>query len=479
VVVTGGLHWRHKRLHALLKSHRKPTKEEAEAAITIDCRNPECNFVFEGKAKKFCLKCGLALAFSGRKLFMFKCVLCGLENLSESARFCTECGHDAAAKDWSPSDIDQPNRLTQYVSVLSELFFESQSEVEVEKFSLRSRQRLKISYDTHARVLGQLVAQKKAISHLANFNFEFNQNVTDAYAGHDTFLSFRYTNQSDDDLFKVSLLWDDPQTKDRIDLKAQTKSFVRPQSAVTIGATVIFERIGIKEISDLQITITDQFGESATFRTEAFSFKIGDHEQRVTQNISTHNEISIEGRGVVDASGLCADKANIRKDENSNEPHWKELRCSFVPTQQPLAPATSFNEEVDWDDPVSVLMAAKKGNANAQVELGDRYAEEGNDEQAVYWFRKAVDQGDAAGQHRLAGMYLNGRAIVQSDEQAVFLYQKAAAQGHSDAQFALGLFYNIGRAVKQDQEQALDWWRKSADQGNHLAKECLSEYDKN
>jgi len=37
---------------------RKPTKEEAEAAISIDCKNPECDFVFEGKAKKFCPKCG-------------------------------------------------------------------------------------------------------------------------------------------------------------------------------------------------------------------------------------------------------------------------------------------------------------------------------------------------------------------------------------------------------------------------------------
>ena len=37
---------------------RKPTKEESEAATTTDCKNPECDHVFEGKVKKFCPKCG-------------------------------------------------------------------------------------------------------------------------------------------------------------------------------------------------------------------------------------------------------------------------------------------------------------------------------------------------------------------------------------------------------------------------------------
>jgi hypothetical protein len=37
---------------------RKPTKEETEAATTTDCKNPECDHVFEGKVKKFCPKCG-------------------------------------------------------------------------------------------------------------------------------------------------------------------------------------------------------------------------------------------------------------------------------------------------------------------------------------------------------------------------------------------------------------------------------------
>ena len=37
---------------------KKPTKEETEVATTTDCKNQDCDFVFEGKVKKFCPKCG-------------------------------------------------------------------------------------------------------------------------------------------------------------------------------------------------------------------------------------------------------------------------------------------------------------------------------------------------------------------------------------------------------------------------------------
>jgi predicted Zn-ribbon and HTH transcriptional regulator len=37
---------------------KKPSKEEAESAMMTDCKNQECDFVFEGKVKKFCPKCG-------------------------------------------------------------------------------------------------------------------------------------------------------------------------------------------------------------------------------------------------------------------------------------------------------------------------------------------------------------------------------------------------------------------------------------
>lgn len=263
---------------------------------------------------------------------MFKCLFCGLANSSEKARFCIECGPDGAAKDWMSEDIDQPERVKQYALALSEYYFDFdvQTDPEVEKYAVRRRERLKISHDTHVDIIAQLSKQKKAIAHLAKFRIEFNENVIDAYTGHDTYLSFRYTNLSEDDLFKISLMWDDPETTDRIDLRAQSSGFVKPQGSVTLGASLIFDRIGIKELTDMQISITDQFGDSANFKAEPFSFRVGSHEQKVTNIISIHNQISIEGRGVVDASGMGAE-TSAKQPSISSAPKWRDLSFSYVP----------------------------------------------------------------------------------------------------------------------------------------------------
>jgi RNA polymerase-associated protein len=263
---------------------------------------------------------------------MYKCLFCGLENPSETAKFCSECGPNGPAKDWTFKNVDEQRKLEQYAAMLCELYFENQSVEELEKISLKMRERLMISHNAHADILSHLSEQKRETNHLSNFCFEFNENIVDAFAGHDTFLNFRYTNLSEDDLFKVSLVWNNNEATEGLGFKADTKNFVKPGSAVTIGASAIFDRIGIKEISELQIVITDQFGESAKYRAEPFLFKVSGPDQHITQNISTHNSISIEGRGVVDASGMGGDKT-IQKTPAISQQSWKLLTCRYVPKE--------------------------------------------------------------------------------------------------------------------------------------------------
>jgi hypothetical protein len=268
---------------------------------------------------------------------MFRCLFCGLENPSEKARFCVECGPDSPSIAWASEEIDQPAKVTQYFSLLSEFYYDTQNSSMIEKFSRRIREKLKISFNTHTSICLKLDKQKKSIGHLAKFRFEFNENVTDAYANHDTFIKFRYTNLSEDDLFKITLIWNDPDNVVKSNLKSELKSLVKPMTSTEIGLSIVFERIGVKEISDLQIIITDQFGESANFRIEPFSFNVGNHDSKIIQNISTHNQISIEGRGVVDASGMGTDKGFTLPVSNTH-PIWKELNFSFI------LPATTHQE---------------------------------------------------------------------------------------------------------------------------------------
>ena len=52
-----------------------------------------------------------------------------------------------------------------------------------------------------------------------------------------------------------------------------------------------------------------------------------------------------------------------------------------------------------------------------------------DDKEAVNWYRKAAEQGNAYGQNKLAIMYRNAKGVSQDDKEAVKWYRKAAEQG--------------------------------------------------
>lgn len=87
-----------------------------------------------------------------------------------------------------------------------------------------------------------------------------------------------------------------------------------------------------------------------------------------------------------------------------------------------------------------------------------------DDVQAVAWWRKAAEQGDAQSQYNLGWMYENGRGVGQDSAQAVAWYRKAAEQGDVNAQYRLGWMYENGHGVIQDDVQAAVWFRKATEQ---------------
>jgi TPR repeat protein len=70
-------------------------------------------------------------------------------------------------------------------------------------------------------------------------------------------------------------------------------------------------------------------------------------------------------------------------------------------------------------------------------------------------------------------MYAKGRGVAQDDKQAVYWYQKAADQGDAGAQYNLGEMYQYGVGVAQDHKQAVYWTQKAADQGHKTAERKL------
>ena len=96
---------------------------------------------------------------------------------------------------------------------------------------------------------------------------------------------------------------------------------------------------------------------------------------------------------------------------------------------------------------------------------------------AVTWYRKAAEQGDAAGQHGLGFLYDNGQGVPQDLVAAASWYCKAAEQGYADAQTNLGLKYYRGQGVPQDYVLAHMWLNLAAAHGSAgatAARDCVA-----
>jgi TPR repeat protein len=151
-----------------------------------------------------------------------------------------------------------------------------------------------------------------------------------------------------------------------------------------------------------------------------------------------------------------------------------------------------FDEAVKW-----YRKAVDRGIANAQNNLGEMYTygraaledlaknimyevdlclgpPEDYDE-ALKWFRKAADQGHAEAQYSIGNMYFFGEGVPEDLAEAFKWYRMAAEQGHVVAQRRLGNIYFYGDGVTRDHAEAAKWWRKAAEQGDADAQDELGD----
>jgi TPR repeat protein len=84
--------------------------------------------------------------------------------------------------------------------------------------------------------------------------------------------------------------------------------------------------------------------------------------------------------------------------------------------------------------------------------------------EAVKWFRKAADQGDARAQFMLGLCYRQGLGVQEDHATAMEWFRKAADQDFAEAQYYLGLGLQVWHPA-QNAAEAVKWFRKAADQG--------------
>lgn len=118
------------------------------------------------------------------------------------------------------------------------------------------------------------------------------------------------------------------------------------------------------------------------------------------------------------------------------------------------------SDQGDADSLVAIAMFHKNGWGGLRKDQGE----------ALKWFIKAADKGSERAQYEVGYCYEKGENVKKNDTDAAKWYLKAALQGNSNAQFRLAYFYKNSKGVVKNDIESAKWYLKSAEQGNALAQ---------
>ena len=146
-----------------------------------------------------------------------------------------------------------------------------------------------------------------------------------------------------------------------------------------------------------------------------------------------------------------------------------------------LAALYHRGEGLPQDDAQALIWlskAADQGLLPAILELArwDLRPEHGtNVDAAIGWLKKAADLGDATAQAELGDIFADQKLGHVDYSQAVVWYRKAADQGQREGQFGLGARYFLGQGVPQDMQEARRWLTPAANRGHPYAQFLLAK----
>lgn len=119
--------------------------------------------------------------------------------------------------------------------------------------------------------------------------------------------------------------------------------------------------------------------------------------------------------------------------------------------------------------PLSLRLAAGKGDASAQFDVAARIAEgrgvKQDFAQAAVWYQRAATQGLAQAQYRLAALYERGLGVTEDPARARVWYKRAAEQGNLKAMHNLAVISAGRPGVAPDYVAAIHWFQEAAERG--------------
>lgn len=119
--------------------------------------------------------------------------------------------------------------------------------------------------------------------------------------------------------------------------------------------------------------------------------------------------------------------------------------------------------------PLSLRLAAAKGDPSAEFEVGARLAEgKGTDQSfkdAVKWYTRSANQGFAQAQYRLGTLYERGLGVKSDPARARVWYSRAAEQGNVKAMHNLAVLSAGSKSGSPDYSAAAHWFGEAAVRG--------------
>jgi len=160
--------------------------------------------------------------------------------------------------------------------------------------------------------------------------------------------------------------------------------------------------------------------------------------------------------------------------ENTSMTYEQKLKCIMC-----RAKLVKLGSKVDIE---RLRKWTKKGKAWAMEMLAGRYIQgvgvKQSDKKATELFIMAAKRGQASAQINLGQFYERGvHGLTQSPKRAIEYYTLAAEQGFAEAQFNLGTMYLHGEGVETSYSKAREWITKAAAQGNEDAIKGLKVLD--
>ena len=133
---------------------------------------------------------------------------------------------------------------------------------------------------------------------------------------------------------------------------------------------------------------------------------------------------------------------------------------------------TKFSAEGSKEDIEELRGWVKKGKAWAMEMLACKYRDgigvKQSNKNTIELYEMAATRGNASAQHNLGQMYHHGIfGLTKSSKKAIELYEMAAKGGNAGAQFNLGQYYHQGRhGLTQSSKRAIEYYTLAAEQGD-------------